>query len=366
MSNEKINILHLQPELNKTCGVSKTIYYITKYHNDGFEHFILTFGGDNFKRFKDEKIYVRLLKSYKSELFSLCVNTLEVIRFCRKYKINIIHAHHRYFDFIAFFISKFIKIKTITSVDSLVNSWKILSYKSKILIACSNAVKNHLENYFGVEETKIYVINNFINVSEIVLSFNPTSLKKELGIPEGKVIIGYICRLDIREKGIDILIKSLVEIRKVKSNIFLLLVGGGKDEGIIRKNLIRSNLDYLILGPQENIFDYYNLIDVFVLPSNIESFGIVVLEAGLMKKPVVGSNTGGIRETIKDNNEGFLFEQGNHIDLIDKIFKILNDFEYALVMGQNLNKKVLDRYTSEKGISKYEKVYKELLLDKYG
>jgi glycosyltransferase involved in cell wall biosynthesis len=358
----KLNILHLQTELNITCGISKTIFTLIDKTKNSHNYFIATFGGDGFERFIDIGIQPIILKNKRENLFNFPVIIYKVYKICKKNQIDIIHAHHRYFDLVAFFVSKLIKIKTITSVHSFVKGRKRLSYKSEILIACSYAIKNHLINYFKVKENKINVIYNFVDKSEIRISINKMELKRELLIPEEKTIIGFIGRFDNEEKGIDVLIKALNEISKVYSNIFLLLVGSGKDEKIIYNELSKSNFDYKILGAQLNIYDYYNLMDIFVLPSRIEPLGIVILEAGIMSKVVIGCNTGGIREIIQDNKDGFLFEPGNHLDLKNTIIRTLTEYESATKMGINLRQKVLANYSVEHGILSYERAYKNLII----
>lgn len=356
-----MNILHLQIELNITCGISKTIFTLIDRSKDNHNYFIATFGGDGFERFIDIGIQPILLKNKRENLFNLPVVIYKVYKICKVNQIDIIHAHHRYFDLIAFIASKLIKIKTITSVQSFVKGRQKFSYKSEILVACSFAIKNHLINYFKVNENKIQVIYNFVDLSKVRISKIKMELKRELKIPEGKTIIGYVGRFNIYEKGIDVLINALNETSKIKSDIFLLLVGSGKDENIIYKNLSKSNFDYKILGPQINIYDYFNIIDIFVLPSKIEPFGIVVLEAGLMKKPVIGSEIGGITEIIENNKNGLLFESGNNNELSKLILFLINNENKAKNFGENLYQKVLRDYSVEKGISNYENSYRKLI-----
>lgn len=99
---------------------------------------------------------------------------------------------------------------------------------------------------------------------------------------------------------------------------------------------------------------------MFVLPSRIESFGMVILEAGLMKKTVIASNVDGIPEIIDDGKNGLLFESGNSIDLGNKILKIIDDKKLANQLAENLNKKVLQQFTVQKIMPEYERLYLEL------
>ena len=102
-------------------------------------------------------------------------------------------------------------------------------------------------------------------------------------------------------------------------------------------------------------------MDVVVLPSRIEPFGIVVLEAGSTNKPFVGSKVDGIAELIENEKEGLLFESGNADALVKQIIKIIDDKKFADVLAKNLNKKVLESFTVQIIIPQYEKLYKDIL-----
>ena len=80
----------------------------------------------------------------RTNLFESLKILIYLIKFIRKNSIQIVHSHHRYFDFIIYVVTKFVKIKTITSVQSKVYGYKALSYKADKLIACSNCIKKHL------------------------------------------------------------------------------------------------------------------------------------------------------------------------------------------------------------------------------
>ena len=133
----------------------------------------------------------------------------ELINIVKEQKIDIIHSHHRYFDLIAFIITKFVPVKTITSVQSKVYGRKIFSYKADYLVACSNSIKDHLINYFRINPDRITVIHNFIDPTDAVIKTEKSVLRRELGLVDQSVIIGFIGRFSLSEKGVDVLLQSL-------------------------------------------------------------------------------------------------------------------------------------------------------------
>jgi glycosyltransferase involved in cell wall biosynthesis len=363
LSEKKINILHLQNHLNISCGVSKTIYLIAKNSFPKFNHQVACLDGDGFSRFDTLNIKPLVLKDFNNSLLGFVKHFIKLYLFCKQNQINIIHSHHRYFDLLAFLLISIIKVKTVTSVHSKVYNHKSFSYKSDILIACSNSIKEHLINNFKIKESRITFIHNAVDPNEFAITKIKNELINELKIPEDKFIIGYFGRLDYKEKGVDILLNAFLNLSKVNKDLFLLLIGNGVDEIKIKAVISQNKLNSKVINGQRDIFNYYQLIDVFVLPSRVDPFPIVMLEAGLMKKPFIGSKVDGIAELIENETDGLLFELGNSDDLVSKILKIYYDKKYAYQLAENLYRKVLDSFVVKKIIPEYENIYSKLLND---
>jgi len=361
MNENKLNILHLQNYLDITCGVSKTIYLIVKNTSSQFQHFVACLGGDGLSRFNSINTKPAILKDHKKSLLGFIIHYLKLYSFCKKNKINIIHSHHRYFDLLAFILSPFLKVKTVTSVQSKVFGRKLSSYKSDILIACSKTIKNHLLNHYRINEDRIKIIYNMVDTNEKNIIIPKDELLNQLKISTNCFIIGFIGRLCIKEKGIDILLEAIKNLSKDYPNIYLLMIGDGEDKVFVNDFFQKKNIHGNIIPPQIQIFDYYNLLDVLILPSRIEPFGIVVLEAGLMKKTFIGSRVDGIAELIEDNVNGLLFNSGDVEDLTIKIEELYNDREKGERLAENLYKKIMSKYTADQIIPKYYQIYNQLI-----
>jgi glycosyltransferase involved in cell wall biosynthesis len=240
---------------------------------------------------------------------------------------------------------------------------KVLSYKADILIACSNAIKKHLIGNFNLSEYRINVIYNSVDPAVSNISVDMQKLKTELGINPEDFVIGFVGRINFNEKGIDVLIEAFNQLSKSNLQIHLLIIGNGSDQKEVNNYCNESKLKVTLLSSKENIFDFYNLMDIVVLPSRIEPFGIVVIEVGLMQKPLIGSNVDGIAELIEFEKDGLLFEVGNSGDLKKQIARIVKDNDLANKLAKNLNKKVLESFTVQRIIPQYEKLYRSILND---
>jgi L-malate glycosyltransferase len=350
-----LNILHLHTGLNLTCGISKTIYLISKNKSPN-SHQVLAIEGDAVSKFREANIKVDLLNINRCTLTGIIKSARYIMKYVRGNNIQILHSHHRYFDLISYLVSFFCKVKRITSVQSFVYRRKLFSYKSEMLLAAGESVKKHLIDYFGINEKKINVFNNFVDTAEIPVRDNSVEIKKELNVPERAYIVGYAGRYSVKEKGIDILISAYKLFKEKHIDAILVMVGGGEDI----KKIKDLPDDILILESRKNIFDYYKIFDCLVLPSRVDPFPLTALEAGMMRIPFIGSDVNGISEIIKDGKDGLLFEKENIGMLLEKLEKYYKDRDFAKSCADNLYNKISVKYNSDSAIKKLNKIYEDI------
>ncbi|MGD8306546.1 MAG: glycosyltransferase family 4 protein [Ignavibacteria bacterium] len=352
-----MRVLHLQRELNLSCGVTRTISHIIKNSSAEFEHHLVALGGDGLQRFHDLKVTPTIIKQSRYSVLGTSILFFFLLNYCKKHSIQVIHSHHRYFDTLAWILKALTVVKTITSVQSKVYGKKRFSYKADKLIACSNTIKRHLIKNFNIDENKIIVIFNTVDPTSKNINIDKQQLKIQFGISPDDFIIGFVGRINYSEKGIDVLLEAFNQLSKSDLRLCLLIVGDGPNQKELENYCSVNKLKILFISSKENIFDFYHLMDLVVLPSRIEPFGIIVIEAGLMQKPFIGSNVDGITELVDHEKDGLLFESGNVDDLKTNMEKIIYDKNLADTLAKNLNKKVTESYTVNKIIPEYEKLY---------
>lgn len=348
-----LKILHLNNYISHTSGVTRYIYHIVKNTNDIFMHEIICFGGDAEDLFKEHNVKVTVIKY--SGLFSLPGIYFFLVKYCKQNQIDIIHNHHRVFDTITSILPR-INFKTVTSVHSKVYGRKLFSYKADSLISYSDSITNHLVKYYKKSPSKIKQMKSFVDKSDVKIIIDRDELKKQLSLTGNKVIV-FIGRFS-KEKGVDILVEAYDELYLTNKKISLIMIGEGEEEESLTDYCSENNLPVQFLIPKINIFDYYNIADVIVLPSRVDPFPYVMLEAGLMNKPFIGSNVDGISELIKHGVNGLLFESENVGELINSIQMVLEDQELAKRISQNFNNDIITNYSLEKVIHEYIAFYK--------
>ena len=128
---------------------------------------------------------------------------------------------------------------------------------------------------------------------------------------------------------------------------------------------LAKNLKVKFVGKVSNkeVVDFYNASDIVIVPSLEEPFGRVVIEAMACKKPVIGTNVGGIPEIIVDKQTGFLIPPKNPEYLEKSILTLIENKKLRRSMGKEGYKRVLNKFTVEKSFKKIETIFKKLYND---
>ncbi len=181
----------------------------------------------------------------------------------------------------------------------------------------------------------------------------------------GKVVL-FVGRL-ASNKGLDTLVDSIPGVIAEHDDVKFVLVG--QDEGMRESLLKRANSlgvsDALVFTghiTDDRLFrSAFASSDVFVLPSEYEAFGIVLLEAMMCEKPCIASAVGGTSEAVVQDETGLLVEYGNAGELAEMITGILSDPQKAKEMGRKGRERVLRKFTWGRVAGEIEKVYEHLI-----
>lgn len=354
-------ILHISFDFNYSCGVSKYVFNVLKYLSEQpkYKLYLLTNGGDSLNRLENLNVEIKTSELHTSwgNFLYLIKDLILVYRFCRENKIQIIHTHHRYAEFIALLVAKLLGIKTISTVHSLVKGKKLLSFGSDKLLCVSNAVKRMLIEEYGVPLRKVDMMYNCVAPMQKESNLSKDQIRENIGIRKGIKIILYLGRLT-EIKNVHSLISAFEIVHNKYPQTCLLIIGKDYDGSVPARS--RHNPSIKVLVPVENPFQYYLIADMVIVPSLREPLSYVMLETGLMKKPFIGSRTGGIEEFIENNRNGLLFKPGEVNQLADKITYVLKNPEVTKSLGYNLYKKVVKECSCENYFRKLDRIYNEL------
>jgi len=285
----------------------------------------------------------------------------------KKHDINIIQSHGYKSHLIAFYLRIMYKAKWLSFVHGwttenikmrLYNGLEIMLVRfSNRVVAVSPSIKNVLTRWYvgGVQ-----TILNAIDKNEMHGTFGGIELRQKLNIGAGEFVIGTIGRLS-PEKGHKYLIEA---IAKVKQNgIKLLIVGGGPLTDSLAKlcNELGLSETVIFCGHKQNIRDYYEAINLLVLPSLKEGLPNVVLEAMIMNVPVISTDVGGIREIITDGYNGWIIEAGSAAAIANKLNEVIDDKKQLASITSRLHASVIPKFCPDSRAEEVVKIYKKLM-----
>lgn len=357
----RLNILHITPDFNYACGRSYYVYLLMKYFKKRRHHPILiTNSGDSIDRLKDIKADFKIIKSLHSRnplLFAK--NVAEVNKIIIDNNIHIIHTHHRFSELLAIQSVNLLNnsnIKTVFTALSLVDKRYNIEFKSDKLIAVSDTVRNMLIRKFGVNENKIQKISNFTDTEELHELEKKLSIKHHDGAEAYNILsIGRYHP----DKNYIVLFKALNILKD--RNIKLVLIGEGDCIGEYKRYINSHKLNIELVPPQKRLHEYFINADLCVLPSVCDPFPNFMLQAGLHKKPFIGSNIDGIAELILNYENGLLFESDDETELAQKILQLKNNRRLASHCANNLHKDVITGYTEKTKVPQIEKLYHDII-----
>ena len=239
---------------------------------------------------------------------------------------------------------------------------KILSYADVIISTSEYYIDK--SRFLGKYRGKIVVIPNGVNINEFDIGYSKVGCREKLGLPIDDEMILFLGGL-IPHKGPDVLLKAMPKILKDIPNVKLVFVGSGGMREELERLCKRMDVEKYVkfTGFVGDVFKkalYYKAADVFVLPSLLESFGIVNLEAMACSVPIVASKVGGVPAVVKDGDIGLLVPPRDSKALADAVIHLLENEDIRERMGKNGRKKVED-YSWERIAEEAEKVYLSLM-----
>ena len=358
-----MNILYISPNFNHTCGVSKHVFELMKNCRERYavNVYFITNGGDALPKLFDIGIHPFFMnfKRGLTNVFFIPSNLLELNKYCIQHDIDIIHTHHRYPELLSVILSQKLKLKTITTAHSFVEEFKQFSFRSDKIVAVSNAVRNSLIQYFNVPDEKIITLHNCQQDWEMPNYQKIKKLKHDININEKDIVLLFLGRIN-RIKGIDLLITAFRKIKLIYPNAKLLMVGEILDK-TYKQMEVKINDDITHLAPAAETNLFYEISDLVIVPSRVETLSYVMLESGIACKPFIGSRTGGMAEFIEDEINGFLFKPECVDDFVKKIKFVLENPKEAKSAAEKLYKKVKKYCNCEKYYENIFNIYVQLL-----
>lgn len=243
---------------------------------------------------------------------------------------------------------------------------RAMCLRANACVGVSPKVVSYLRETLGIPQRKIHLINNAVRQELIPSSARLAELRKVLGIKQGDIIIGSVGRVEDSSKRFSDIIRALPIIRSIYPSARLLIVGDGPDRAMLECLVKELQLNDAVIfaGYQADPRNFYHLMDIFVLASAHEAFGLVLVEAMLAKLPVVATRVGGIPSVVADGETGYLVEPCQPEELADAILSLVNDSLIRRSMGRRGCARALEHFTAERYVRDVDQLYQSLLAER--
>ena len=229
-------------------------------------------------------------------------------------------------------------------------------------IVVSESLRKTITEGRGISDERVAKIYNGIELDQFHPDLKRSNLRKQWGISAEDPVIGAIGRL-VWQKGFEYLIEAMPEILQDISQAKLLLVGEGplrhELEGLARKLDVYTRV--IFAGFRSDIQDLLSMIDILAVPSLLEGFPMITLEAMAMAKPIVATQIEGIVEQISDSDEGILVPPRDTEALASAILRLIKERELGNRLGVAARSKIERYFSIDKMVKETEMVYLSLL-----
>ena len=239
------------------------------------------------------------------------------------------------------------------------------------MVAISEAVRANLLSY-GVPAHKVRLVHNGVDISayEHVGATTGEWVRQDLGIGKRQPVVGTIGQ-PVPRKRLEDLVRAAAVVRERFPDVVFVVVGQPISVGGVRyEQKVKELLNdmglrghFLFTGFRSDIPEVLAAFDLFVLASEEEPFGLMVIEAMAAGKPVVATGVGGIREIVEDGVSGVLVPPRKPEALAEAIVALLEDGEKAEAMGSEGRRAVRERFSVSAQVKRLEALLLEVLGD---
>jgi glycosyltransferase involved in cell wall biosynthesis len=352
------------------AGIGRNLSYtLPNINKKRFNIFLVILGDDGSlkARLAGTDIKIFHLKRKKFDPFIL----VELMNIIKRENIHLLHLYQYACSDFGRLAGKIMHVPAIVNINDLNYNYpwyqgiadRLLKWSNGYVIAVSEAVKNSGAKVRALDPNKIFVIYNAILTDHLTRP-NPIEcreLKKHWGISQECQIVGTITRLhDV--KGNDILLKSAKIVLQTLPNTHFVIVGDGPLKEQLQKSAKKLGIDQNITftGHKKNVADLLAIFDVKVIASHTEGFSLAMVEAMAMEKAVIATAVGGIKEILREGENGLLVPPKNPEALAEKILYLLQNEHERNRLGTNAFNES-QKYNMASHSKKREAVYEKVL-----
>ena len=301
----------------------------------------------------EAKDNIRLLLQYK-----------KIISYTREHKIDLIHCHLPWAGFVGRLVHKKTGIPVVYTehnmqerYHSVTKSINKLTFNSQSLaLGVSDDVTNSIINNIH-PKIPVRTLLNGVNTESFKRS-SDSKVRAELGIPENAIVLGNVAVFRFQKRLVEWL-QVLKQVHEKNSNVYGIIVGAGPLEEEVKKEWKDLGLENVVFFPglKTDVKPYFEAMDIFMMSSSFEGLPIALLEAMSMKCAVVATDAGGIKEVIRNEQDGLTCKV-DEWEKLSELCQILIDDPVKLKNYKRAaRERVVKNFSLTKMVDELEKIY---------
>jgi len=306
----------------------------------------------------------RILNNFKPDVVHVQVSDpigLSVVSYARKNHVPIVTTEHNQPEVITESLKMPKPVRR--PVNALLSSY-FRNRQSKsdfVTMPTEQAIHNLLKKHeLGIP---IAAVSNGVDLSNFKPGKAPSKIYEKYKIPKTSPIILYIGRVD-PEKKVGTIISAFNQARRIIPKARLIIVGDGVDKMRLEKMVKKLSLenDVMFLGRvlPPDLYELYKTGTVFATASEIETQGIVLIEAAASGLPLIAVNKGAVSEVCINGKNGFLCEPGNINEIANAMIKTLSDKKLQDKFSKS-SIKIAGEHDLERTLDKFINIYNKVI-----
>lgn len=305
----------------------------------------------------EAKDNIRLLLQYR-----------RIISYCKDHKIDLIHGHLPWAGFVGRLVHSKIGIPMLYTEHNMQERYHIatksinkISFNfQNLALGVSQDVTNSIKKNIQ-PKIPVQTLLNGVN-TESFLRTSDSKIRSELGISEDAIVIGNVAVFRFQKRLLEWL-QVIKKIREKNSNVYGIIVGAGPLEEEIKKEWQDLELENVVFFPglKTDVKPYFEAMDIFMMSSSFEGLPIALLEAMSMECAVVATGAGGIKEVVRNEQDGFTCKVKEWKKLAVLCQTLIDDPEKLKMYKRAARERVVKNFSLRKMVDELEVIYCDLV-----
>ena len=294
----------------------------------------------------------------------------QIERWCRDHRVQLVHTHDFRSDLYGLVAARRLGIPAVATC----HGWIANNFKGRMYVRADKRLLRRFDRVIvvsermrdqlraaGVDEARIAVVPNALVVADYRPRRGDTAVRSEWGVPAHAKLVVNIGRLS-PEKGQALFLRAAAELARERPDAHFALVGIGPDEALLRRLAGELGIAERVVfaGYRSDMQAVYDSVDLVVQSSSTEGMPNVILEALLMRVPVVATDVGGTAEIVEHGHSGILVRSGDLAGLVRAMREALADPERAQARADHGERRVRAEFDHATRLRRIERVYDDV------